>query len=418
MEIVKKIPDDDMDHFMSIIINAYPGIFDENFKQVNRDKLRERYVKIQNENPSDDFYGLYRESQLLGGMRVHDYSMNFNSNLINVGGVGLVAVDLLHKKERICKALIAFFLDYLRQMGTTVAILYPFRAHFYKQMGFGYGTKMNLYRFKPDSLPRGKSKDHIHYLQKEDKQALFKCYNNFVKKTHGMIEKSLPEIDQYFSNTNVKVVGYKENEEIKGYLVFRFQKAKKDNFIFNNILILEFIYNDIYALFELLTFLHTQADQINRIVFATQDTTFHFLLSDARNESNNMFQTSQEVNTQGRGLMYRIINTKKFFQDLKNHDFGHQTCRLKLNIEDTFISENNGSLILHFENGKASIVEQEDYDVEIKIDIPNFSSMVMGVIGFRKLYQYGFVEISDISFVDTMNKLFLIEEKPVCTTQF
>jgi len=51
------------------------------------------------------FYGYYNDkNELVGGMRIHDYQMYFNNRKkLRAGGIGLVAVDLLHKKEKIAK---------------------------------------------------------------------------------------------------------------------------------------------------------------------------------------------------------------------------------------------------------------------------------------------------------------------------
>jgi predicted acetyltransferase len=51
-----------------------------------------------------------------------------------------------------------YFLRHYREQGAPLVALYPFRPDFYRQMGFGYGTKMDQHRVKPSALPRGPSK--------------------------------------------------------------------------------------------------------------------------------------------------------------------------------------------------------------------------------------------------------------------
>jgi len=57
-------------------------------------------------------------------------------------------------------------------------------------------------------------------------------------------------------------------------------------------------------------------------------------------------------------------------------------------------------------------------DVEIEMDIAEFSSMFLGVITFKKLYEFNLANISDISYLDTVNRVFQREEKPACMTSF
>ncbi|MHA2297182.1 MAG: GNAT family N-acetyltransferase [Candidatus Hodarchaeales archaeon] len=419
MSQVKKLPVEDIEAFIDISVKAYPGLYPEGITEERKQRTIDSYKNVQEKVPKINVYGFYRGDQVHGGMILYDYTMKMLSTKVQAGGVGQMAVDLLHKKEHVCKEMMTYYLHHYREKGFTMAILYPFRADFYKQMGFGYGTKMNRYYFEPASLKKGKSRNHLTYLQKEDAISLIDCYNRYVDKTHGMIERSERGMMRVLANPNINVIGYKNDDgSISGYLAFKFDKAKADNFILNDMEIMEFIYESPEVLSEISTFMYTQADQINRIIYDTQDENFHFLLKDARNSSQNMFSTSQETNIQGTGLMYRVINTEKLFGHLCNYDFGHQICKLKLKITDTFLPENNDSLIVHFDNGKATIKEGAIHEVEVKMDISEFSSLIMGVISFKQLYRYGLVELSDIVYLETVNKLFLVEEKPICMTQF
>ncbi|UZM99543.1 GNAT family N-acetyltransferase [Lysinibacillus sp. MHQ-1] len=60
-------------------------------------------MENQNHDESLNYFGLWEEGNLIGGMRLHDFQMNLFSKMIPIGGVGLVAVDLLHKKEKGCE---------------------------------------------------------------------------------------------------------------------------------------------------------------------------------------------------------------------------------------------------------------------------------------------------------------------------
>jgi predicted acetyltransferase len=416
MSQIRKLSIKELADFIPIIINAYPGFGIDTEEKIK--KTKQRLIKLQRNDPVINFYGLFRNKKLLGGMRLHDFTMNFFSTKIKVGGVGLIAVDLIHKKEKICKELVMYFLRHYRKRGACMTALYPFRPDFYQKMGFGYGTKMNRYKIKPVNLPRGDSKKHIKFLNKKDMQKIIDCYNRYYENTHGMMEKCMYELG-WLSNPNTKSVGYKSNNKILGYIAFSFKPEKKDNFIANNMHIKEFIYENRKVLAELLTFLHTQADQIHYIIFNTQDEYFHYLPLDPRDPANNLIEPiTHETNTQGLDIMYRVINTEILFKIQRDHNFGGQNCRLKLSIQDSFFPENKGSLVIHFVDGKPYLKNKGKHDVEIHLDISNFSSLVMGAVNFKNLYNYNLAEISDIKYIDTVNKIFMTDTKPKCTTQF
>jgi predicted acetyltransferase len=125
----------DLPAFTLIAANAYPGM------QLNsaqdRQRWSERMWQAQQESPTTQLYGAFQNEMLVGGMRLLDFRANILSQWLAVGGVGGVAVDLLHKKEHVAKHLIEYFLEHYHQRGTALTMLYPFRPDFYKHMGFG-----------------------------------------------------------------------------------------------------------------------------------------------------------------------------------------------------------------------------------------------------------------------------------------
>jgi len=408
---------EDFDAFVNILVNAYPGWKIAPKDKEGKERVKQRLLEAHQEEPTITGYGLFRDGVLQGGMLFHDFRMNCLGTRIAAGGVGQIAVDLLHKKEHVAREMMLYFLRHYRERGAPIAMLYPFRLDFYKKMGFGYGTKMNQYRVQPTGLPEGPSKAHIRYLDKDDRQALLDCYNRFLSRTHGMIEKSERELTRLMENPQHQIVGYEEDGQILGYLVFTFEHG--ENWLINDICIREFIYESRTALSELMTFLHTQADQIRHIIFNTQDEFFYYLLLDPRNGSPTLIpDIYHESNIQGVGLMYRVIHAQRIFDLLGEHNFGGQTCRLKLTIEDSFLPENAGSVFLRFEDGRLHLMDDRDYDVEVCMDVAEFSSLLVGAVNFGSLYKYGLAEISDPGYVGTIDKVFAVEDKPICTTAF
>jgi len=104
--------------------------------------------------------------------------------------------------------------------------------------------------------------------------------------------------------------------------------------------------------------------------------------------------------------MYRVINSRKLFEALIEHDFNKENLRLKLNIVDTFPPENDRSPVIHILAGKPKLVDDGAFNVEVSIDVAWFSSLIMGVIDFKKLWQYGLAEVSDAGYVDRLDRLF------------
>jgi predicted acetyltransferase len=424
MSEIRMLSPDDFDALVLVFAEAYPGL--EIVSREDRQRFKERALKFHQEDPATSFYGLFRDWQLLGTMCLHDFAMNFLGTRIPVGGVGQVAVDLAHKKEHVAKEMMAYALRHFRDREVPLVALYPFRPDFYVKMGFGYGTKMNQYRVRPSAFPKGPSKAHVRYLTVEDKQALADCYNRFADHTHGMMRKTERELQRLFGNPEHRLLGCDQDGQIRGYLVFTWEHG--DTFILNDMRVKEFIYESQDALSELMTFLHTQADQIRHVSISTQDEYFHHLLLDPRNGTDRLIPgVYHETNAQGLGLMYRVVDVPRIFDLLSAHEFGTlafgaRTCTLRLTIGDSFLPENDGSMVLQFEGGHVERldgrVQDAAYGVEVRLGIADFSSLLAGTVDFWSLYRYGLADVSDESYVKTINRLFAVEQKPMCTTGF
>lgn len=125
--------------FVDIVIGAYPGMLD--CSQPTKEQLKALFIHNQNNDEAIHYYGLWEENKLVGGMRLHDFEMNLLSKIIPVGGVGLVAVDLLRKKERIAKELIEHFFKVFLEKQVHFVALYPFRPDFYKKWALAMDLK-------------------------------------------------------------------------------------------------------------------------------------------------------------------------------------------------------------------------------------------------------------------------------------
>src|SRR5260370_17526762 len=94
-----------------------------------------------------------------------------------------------------------------------------------------------------------------------------------------MIRKTAAEAQRMLTDPAQRSVGFREGGELRGYLSFTFDQ-RGDNPLWNDLEIGELIYESPAALAGLFAFLRTQTDQVDRIVYSTQEEDFHHLLAD------------------------------------------------------------------------------------------------------------------------------------------
>lgn len=405
-----------LDAFVTITANAYPGI--KLATDAEKERLRERMAQMQ-DSGEVHFYGLMEDGALLGGMRFHDYTMKLRSTMMPVGGLGGVAVNLTHKKEKVAYEMVLFFLRHYREQGACLTALYPFRPDFYRRMGFGYGSKISQYRVSPANLPRDGEKTAVSFLTEADKAGVKACYGRFLQQTNGLMEKQAYALDSLFTSPTLKLVGYKQQGELQGYIAFTFKMREEGNFLWQDIVIHEFVYENRMALAALLAFLHAQADQVDRIAFNVQDDNLHFIFTDPRNDSKRMIPAVwHESNTQGVGIMYRVIDVPRLFAVLADHDFNGQSCRFTLSLRDSLLPENEGRYGVACVNGRIALTVSQPDDVVVSMDVAEFSSLIIGAIGFNELYRFNLADISDAAYADAIHQLFWTAQKPLCLTSF
>ncbi len=416
MRSIREVQENELDELARITIEAFPGMKVDTPEA--RQRMMERLHKVRQE-PIVHFFGAYEDETMVGVMRCYDFTMKVHETRTLVGGLGGVAVDLRHKKEHVAADMVRFYLNFYRQKGAALVALYPFRPDFYYRMGFGYGVKMNRYSFAPDALPAGGQRTTVETLTVADKAELAACYDRFLERTNGLIALPPHVLDALFTDPASHIVGYRQDGQLRGYLIFRFEAAPGNNWLLNDMLLRTLVYDDATALAALLGFLRKQADQVGRIIYETQDDSFHHLLSDPRNGSGALLAGLwHETNTQGLGIMYRVIDVARLFAVLSDHDFGGVTGRFRLNLSDTFLPENGGSYLLAVEGGRAAIIDDSPADVAIDMDVSDFSSLAVGAVDFAPLHNYGRITLSDAVYAPLVDRLFRAASRPWCLTHF
>lgn len=405
MSEIRELTQADFEAFAQLSANAYPGV-PRTMEQI-LEGLHSRHS-----DPAVKLMGLFRQGTLAGGYNYFDFTMTLLDQAVTIGGIGGVAVHMLHKKQRVAYQMLQHFLRQCRENQQPLALLYPFRPDFYRRMGFAYGTPVHHYRIDPAGIVQGQDHPHLRFGSVDDSEALAACYNRYAAATHGMIQRS-PE---HFANLNpaLRSILYTEDETVRGYLLYRFRPAEPANLLNNDMHVTELVYETPAALSELLTFLGRQADQAARIIFETQDPHFLYLLNEPRNDSGRYHET----NTQGIAWMPRVVDLPGIFAALADHNFGGQTLDLGIDLVDDFLPENAGMTVIRFEQGQAQVLLAGKAEATIRLHVREFTQLLMGIVDFHWLLRVGLVTLDNSARRLEIQRTFAWDQKPVCMTFF
>lgn len=411
MDEIRKLSLEEYDDFFQITANAYPGV------PYKHEPFKERFKTIQEDNAAIDFYGFYRDEKMLAVLRLHDFSMNLRGARIPIGGLGGVAVDLLHKKEHVAKSMVELYEKQFLKWKFPMTILYPFRPDFYSKMGYGYGSQIMQFKLDPTALPVEKEKANLRFLSLEDLGSLDEFLENYTNTTHGMIRKHAKEYEGILKQKVSRLIGYFEDGKIKGLMLFSFEKAHKENVICNDLEILELMYTDYKVFNAFCQFLRTQADQVRRIIFSTTNPEMYHIFSDARyGEDNMMRPVYHETAHTGVGLMYKITDLEMLIPMLKEANFGLGNCIVKIKSEDSLLTKQY-DVTVEFKNGTIRHSSQKP-EVILECDIAGLSSIFMGSLSIKNAVFYQQAKISDTSYLEVLHSIFRVEEQITCFSSF
>ncbi|WP_077622655.1 GNAT family N-acetyltransferase [Sediminibacillus massiliensis] len=394
---------------------AFAKLANSAFEGLNADQWLQNHIE---ETPTEKLYGLFEQDTLIAGMRTFEFEMNFSSTTVQAGGVGMLAVDMLHKKEKNAYRLLQYFIQINAESNTNIVMLNPFQVGFYRKMGFGIGTRAHQVYIKPKEFVDFQAKSHLQELSTEDRIPIMECYNRIYSRTHGMTKRFPHERELNRPFLFGRVIGYVEAGEVKGYFVYSINE--------HQLHIHEMFFENPDVMKEFSTFFSNQSDQIKRVVIHSNlDDIIHFINSPESGLDTMIDLPSstdhKHIENVGTGVMYRIINVRGFFEELKekNHRFNQVTISIKLMIYDDLCSENDQPFIVKFRDGEIVEITEEGFsDVELTMFIGEFSSLMMGADNFYSFVKWGLAKVSDESFVHKVNLLFLTSNKPVMTKAF
>lgn len=415
MREIIEIDEKHIDEYTDIAYKAYPSF--KNLEKEALDEYKRITIETIKNDPDVTFYGMFEDEKLISVMRLFDFQMNCFGKIMPLSGLGFLGVHLMHKKEKVALSMVKYYEEVYRKKNIPIAMLLPFRPDFYKKMGYGIGTKTDQYRIPPKRIPAYYGNSDLRYVE-ADFEKLLDCHKRVAEKTHGMLVKIKDEIRDLKNDPYNKIIAnYNENGNIDGYIVFKFENGKAGNYTINNIYVKELIYENTDVLKKLLGFLRKQEDQVNLVIFNTMKEDFHYLFDNPLDDSQNYIPNGFiQSNTQAVGVMYKILDVKKAFEQFSYRNYNNSNINIRFLIEDELEKEEK-EIIINFVDGYAKL-DGEEFDATIRIKKSDFSSLFLGCTSVKGLYDLGILKLDNVEMLGDIDRTFYYPDKPVCYTDF
>ena len=410
---IKKLTEENYSRTYQIFGNSYPDMTS------SQERINAWLDEITKESTSRNLWGAFINEEQVGAFISYDFQLNFRGQLIPAGGIGAVAVDLLHKKEKICKKMIEFYENYYLERGTNLLVLYPFRPDFYNKMGFGFGSTLHTYSLEPKEFPKHNKNTKLEYGTLDDLSAITDFYNQQAMKKHGAMLREEREFKGWLEGTKMRCLVHRTNESINGYLFFSFAERLPHDQGSNDIKIKEMEYENYEVWKQFSTFLNSQSDQIKRVQYASFDPDFYHYFANPTNESKlHHYPVYQNISAEKSGLMYKIIDPINFFRVLESKTYEKMDLIVSFELENELFPKNK-KIILTYNFAINKIVNvNASPDITVKMNLARFSSIVMGALSFSSAVRHGLAEIDNENQIDCVDKLFRTKNMPVGYNEF
>lgn len=419
---VKVISPDLIDEYITIYLNSYPA-----YKDLSEDgiaKYKNKYINSMKNDENITFVGLFENGTFIALMKLIDFSMNTFGKMQHSVGLMSLAVHPMHRKKGAALDMVRFFEEYTKETKAAAAMLLPFRIDFYRNMGYGYGSRLDEYRIPTVNLPTFKDISCIKFLNSDDTAQMLECQKAFASVNHGMVVKFEDEIRDMFADDQSKRIGYFQDDKLKGYAIYTFVSESDVNYTLNRIEVKELVYLEPEVLKSMLGFFRNQADLAQTIVIRTGEEDFYHILPSAQDISGNYIDFGfLQTNISAVGTMYKIVDLDNFVSitDYRRFPLSNITVGFDYYDELSHLSKSFAVKFMPKDEHTScwSVADSNSpCDVRIECNLSDISALFMGSCQLSSLVRLGNIKLSDPSFETLLDSLFYYKQKPWTNTDY
>ncbi|MGI5895021.1 MAG: GNAT family N-acetyltransferase [Candidatus Merdivicinus sp.] len=329
--------------------------------------------------PSDDFvpstfWGTFSDdaSTLMGGFSVNHYTVNFDGNLVLMGGIGGVCTLPPYRRGGVIRHTFAHALPDLYEKGFIFSCLYPFSRAYYRQFGYengAYVRELTISLSAFQTKPVGGRIEQL--LPGDDLSPLTEIYQKFYKKYNLSVYRR--EFDPSLSKENLleqkRYIYLWRNDtgEPRGFVIAQ----KTGDRIFN----CETQFRMKNAFLALDSEAYQALFHFIRTTFPANYDAVKLLVPDnVRIDSLVAEGNKLGIHLDYNGMV-RIVHLEKALELCKCRGTGS----LKIAVTDPQIPQNTGTWRIDFDQGQPNRVSRTEEEPDISMPVSAFAPLICGI---------------------------------------
>jgi len=317
----------------------------------------ENYIKL----------GAFDDSgELLGGLYVLPYEMQFDNKTVRMAGIQGVLVAPEARDKKIADKLMRETLRIIRQEGFVFSALYPFSYAYYRRFGYEVAHEKHMAKIPLEDIPFPFPQGKIKFWKKDDDPAdIREIYSKFAQNYNLAIVRNdedwtdILDGDPYLDR-KYTYIHYDTKNSPTAYLRFETVEGEDSK----ELLVMELAYIDKFGLIAMLGFVARLRSQFGYMNWdMPSDVDLYSILPEAWNLS---------ITTEP-SIMLRIVDVKAALENMHPHGDG----AVIVEVADEILSENTGKYSVSWENGKTA-VRRTGKKADISTSIEGLAQLIIG----------------------------------------
>lgn len=334
------------------------------------------------------------------------YPVFFDGNSCRMTGIGGVATLPQYRRRGGIRGCFELALKDMYKEGYEFSYLYPFSTAYYRKFGYELCCEQTEYKLKLSFLPSYKV---------DGSCVLAEPGNNLLPEIRSIQETWQQKYNMMVENEDCDYLWLTETnpvkEQVYTYLYQDIHGNPKGYLCFQNVDTAEgrvlhckrFVYTDLEGFKGLLNLAKSFSSDHSHILFTLPTDQYVTAL---------LPEWSMGAGQCKRVLagMCRVVHVQKVLEKAKY--LGNGTISIAVN--DPYITENNHTFHVSFENGRAMSVFADDAPADIVLEISDFSRLIIGCLDTEAVF---FLENAVVnSSLESLKKVFY--KKPVMLTEY
>lgn len=312
---------------------------------------------------------------------------------LKVAGIAAVGVLPEHRHRGIGKQMMIDSLIKLREGGFDAALLYPYRASYYRQFGYEILGKRYKISCPGERLPRLEVKLPVRQVSQDELHLLEPVYESFIKRISGSMHRS-PERWRSRMGRKPPII-YAVGDPIEAYAT-----SGLEGQFWEDLRIGEFVWSSLAGYESMLGVLRGLG--INRSALNWHEPSNSPFLA--------AFSDQGATITLDRQIQGRLIDVPGALKKLKPREDGE----FRILVVDHQMPDNRGPWRVRFSGGSVHVEPAESSS--IVMDIRHLTQAYFGEPSFERLLAEGFIQATEGQELDSARRLF--PAIPVCCMEF